>query len=583
MLSPSALKVLESRYLLRNENGVLIETPEKLFRRVASKVAEAELKFGDTSQKVIWEAEFFRILTSLDFLPNTPTLMNAGTQLGQLSACFVLPVEDNLPAIFDTLKNAALIQQSGGGTGFNFSRLRPEGSYITKTGGTASGPVSFMQVFDATTEHVKQGGKRRGANMGILNVDHPDILKFINIKKEQGVLQNFNISVGISDAFMNGVERNAGWDLINPVNGKIVSTVNSRAIWNEIIKSAWESGDPGLIFLDEINRKNPVPGIGKIEATNPCGEVPLQPFEACNLGSVNLCNMVKEKGGKSVTDWDKLSETVRLGIRFLDNVVEINNYLLPEIENIARGNRKTGLGVMGWAEMLIKLGIPYDSDQAVEFGSAIMKFINEKSFEYSCKLAESRGVFPNWEKSIYYPHTKIRNATRTSIAPTGTISIIADTSSSIEPLFALAFERKHVLNGETMKEINHLLVEKIGSEKISALSNLNDASLIKMVPENIRGLFHTALNISWENHLKHQAAFQQYTDNAVSKTINMPESATTEDVERAYKMAWQMKAKGITIYRYNSKHAQVLNVPSEESEFPALLHDGTASCKVCVG
>ncbi len=587
-LSDNALKTLQLRYLRRDEYGVLAETPEELFRRVAKAIAAAESKFGNRENEKEWEEEFFNLMSTLTFLPNSPTLMNAGLEHGQLSACYVLPVEDSMEPIFETLKDAALIQQSGGGTGFNFSNLRPEGDYLSHSGGTASGPVSFMKIFDAATQHIKQGGRRRGANMGVLNVDHPDIIKFITSKKESGTLNNFNISVGITDAFMEAVNSGYKWELKHPLTRKIVHTINALELWQLIINSAWETGDPGLVFLDEIDRGNPTPGIGRIECTNPCGEVPLLPYEACNLGSFNLSKMLTFKDGKADIDWEKIKNVTHRSIRFLDNVIEVNNYIIPEIEKMVKGNRKIGLGVMGWADMLIQLGIPYDSEEAIALGDNLMSFINEESFKASAELAQDRGVFPNWDKSIYFPDTPIRNATRTSIAPTGTISILANTTSSIEPVFALVFERKNVLNGEVLPEVNQLFLDKLvklGYSKEDVLKQLRSESekaFLDSLPKEILHLFPTALGISTKYHIGHQVAFQKHTDNAVSKTINLPESATVKDVEDAYLQAWRHKAKGITIYRYNSKHTQVLNTISDSQHIPSLMQDGIGTCKVCV-
>lgn len=582
-LSNNAIRVLESRYLKRDKQGNLAESPNELFRRVAKAISKAEYNFGDRSDVDIWEQKFYAILSALDFLPNSPTLMNAGTDSGQLSACFVLPIEDTMPDIFETLKTTALIQQSGGGTGFNFSRLRPDGSIVDSTQGKASGPVAFMKIFDAATENIKQGGKRRGANMSILNIDHPDILSFISAKKEQKVLTNFNLSVGVSDAFMIAVENNDDWTLKHESSSKKI-IVKARDIWDAIIQSAWETGDPGIIFLDEINRHNPTPAIGAIEATNPCGEVPLLPFEACNLGSVNLFNMVDEEG----VNWNKLEETVVIAIRFLDNVIEMNSYVTPEIEKLVTGNRKVGLGVMGWAEMLIKLEISYDSEDALDLAERLMKFINEKSFEASRHLAAERGSFPNWKESIYYPDYPIRNATRTSIAPTGTISMIANTSSSIEPLFSLAYQRKHILENDSMFEINPLFLASLDQYNLSLPKNIRHQDIVDVLgqlPSEKQKLFHTAMDISAEYHIKHQVAFQKHTDNAVSKTINMAENSTIDDISRAFMLAWKLKAKGITIYRDNSKDSQVLNQlenEKKENDLPILHTKGTQSCKICV-
>lgn len=551
-----------------------------MFQRVAKAVAQAELNWSGADQAQRWEKNFFDIMDQLLFLPNSPTLMNAGTISGQLSACFVLPVEDHLEDIFSTLKLAALIQQSGGGTGFNFSHLRPRNDILNRTQGTASGPVSFMKIFDAATEHVKQGGKRRGANMGILNIDHPDIEEFINCKRTEGALKNFNISVGVSDAFLEAVEQGWDWPLIHPNSHNVVKTVKAKELWDLIVDNAWTSGDPGLIFLDTINNANPTPLLGKIESTNPCGEVPLLPYESCNLGSVNLSRFILRKGDKDVSlDWTHLEQIIMSAVRFLDDVIEVNNYLSPGIKEIAHGNRKIGLGVMGWAETLSLLEIPYESEEAIQLAERLMKFISEKSLETSVLLAKERGTFSNWKKSVYYPDIPLRNATRTSIAPTGTISIVADTSSSIEPFFALAYRRKHVLQDETLQEINKNLLRFLTSNKlenpeiIKAIHENGTLEKISSLPQKVKNVFKTALEISPVWHLKHQAAFQKYTDNAVSKTINLPEESTRTDIGEIYLAAWKEKLKGITVFRYNSRNKQV-------------MQQGVASdlraCKVCI-
>jgi ribonucleoside-diphosphate reductase alpha chain len=578
-LSENALKVLESRYLRRNLKGELAETPDELFMRVAKAVAAAELEWGTNSDAQKWQSIFYESMKNLLFLPNSPTLMNAGTSLNQLSACFVLPVEDKLDGIFTTLKNAALIQQSGGGTGFNFSSLRPLHDLISLTGGEASGPVSFMKVFNCATEHVKFGGKRRGANMGILNVDHPDIEEFVVSKKEENVLNNFNISVGITDKFMKAVENGETWDLINPNSKSVTKTIKAKDLWNLIIENAWSSGDPGLVFLDTINVANPLLSSGRIECTNPCGEVPLLPYEACNLGSINLSKFLEHEKGKKKINFIKLASTIEMAIRFLDNVIEVNHYLLPETKSIVMANRKIGLGLMGWAELLIMLDIPYESEAAVTLAARLMKFFNQESLEVSVQLAKERGAFRSWEKSVFYPDTRLRNATRLSIAPTGTISIIANTSSSIEPLFALAYQRSHVLDGNTLSEVNPLFIDHLKRNKLYSESLMDEVSesgylqQIPQIPIATRNLFKTALEISPAWHLKHQVAFQQYVDNAVSKTINLAETASVNDIEEIYFDAWRQKTKGITIFRYNSKHAQVLEKGISKSE---------KACKVCI-
>ncbi len=573
MLSQNAITVLESRYLLRDAEGRLAETPGQLFRRVADAIARAERLFGG-NEKAVADA-FHGLITSLRFLPNSPTLMNAGTHRQQLSACFVLPVEDSLEGIFNTLKHAALIHQSGGGTGFNFSKIRPHNDFLPESGGTASGPLSFLELYDASTERIKQGGKRRGANMGILNCDHPDIEAFITSKKNPGALRNFNISVGITGAFLDAVEKKAAWALKHPGTKKVLREVPAHELWKMIIDNAWTTGDPGLIFLDRLEASNPTPRQGIIDTTNPCGEVPLLPYEACNLGSVNLSRFVKTGNGKNAIDFDALRETIALCIRFLDNVVEENNYILPEIAHVVKGNRKIGLGVMGWAELLILLGIPYASEEAVTLGERLMKFLSEEALKASQALAQERGPFPGFAESIYADITPLRNATRTAIAPTGTIAVIAGTSPSIEPLYALAFRRENVLGNKSLTEVNEVVVKILRErnlyspeveKRMLAEGHLENTGL----PDELKALLRTAPFIAPEWHLRHQAAFQRYTDNAVSKTINLPNSATREDVEKIYLDAWQAGLKGITVYRDACKPEQVMNA-------------GTSSCEVCAG
>ncbi len=578
MLSENSLKLLRSRYLLRGAQGNICETPDELFRRVAKAVAAAEHRFDNGKAAEQWEQRFYTIMSGLLFLPNSPTLMNAGTNRSQLSACFVLPVEDSMYSIFSALKNAALIQQSGGGTGFNFSKLRPKDDPLFPAGGTASGPVSFIKIFDTATEHIKQGGVRRGANMGILNIDHPDIEAFVVSKKKESVLRNFNISVGVTDQFMQALENNADWDLVHPNSKKTVKRISTKKIWDDIVEAAWQTGDPGLVFLDTINRFNPTPALGNIEATNPCGEVPLLANESCNLGSVNLSKCVKNKNGHPEVDWRLLEEVIQIAIRFLDNVIEVNNYLIPEIKEMAMGNRKTGLGVMGWADMLALLELPYASEKATKLGEQLMQFIEHKSRETSEALAAERGAFPNWKKSIYYPGRPIRNATRTSIAPTGSISIIANTSSSIEPLFAHAFKRMHVLNNETINAVNPILINylrshKLYSEKIyRQILEEGVAAQVSELPDAVKDMFKTALEIPPVWHLQHQLVFQKYTDNAVSKTINLPETASLKDVDEIYRTAWRFRAKGITVFRNHSKGTQVMYPGFDQKE---------KICRVC--
>jgi ribonucleoside-diphosphate reductase alpha chain len=571
-LSENAIRVLRARYLRRDAEREIIETPEELFERVAAGVAHAELLLHGARQAAFWRDEFLELLTSLDFLPNSPTLMNAGTPLGQLSACFVLPVGDSMEEIFDALRQMALIQRTGGGTGFSFSRLRPRGATILSTGGQTPGPVSFMKIFDCATEHIKLGGKRRGANMGILRADHPDILEFITSKVEDGiVLRNFNISVGATDAFMEAVREDRSYDLVDPRDGRPVKQVSAREVFERIVDSAWRSGDPGLVFLDTINRAQPTPHLGEIEATNPCGEIPLLPYESCNLGSINLSHMVREGKEGAEVDWEKLGATVRKAFRFLDDVIEVSRYPVPEIGRMTRGNRKIGLGVMGFADLLIRLGISYDSDAAVELGDRLMAFVAEAALEASQELAGERGVYPHWPGSRHEKEgLRVRNATRTAIAPTGTISIIAGTSPSIEPLFAVAYRRRHVLEEETLEEVNPLFrdhIERRGLNAEEILPRVVEAGSLRDVaeiPEDVKRLFATALEIPWERHLQIQAAFQRHVDNSVSKTINMPEEATPDDVRRAYWQAWELGLKGITIFRYGSKGIQVLEMGAEE-------------------
>ncbi|WP_323026970.1 adenosylcobalamin-dependent ribonucleoside-diphosphate reductase [Gelidibacter japonicus] len=558
-LTENAIQILEDRYFLKDKHGHIVEDSIELFKRVAKSVSLCE-----NEKSEFYEKQFYELLSGLYFLPNSPTLMNAGCKDGQLSACFVLPVEDSLESIFTTLKNTALIHQSGGGTGFNFSKLRPKDDMVSSTSGTSSGPVAFMKIYDAATEYVKQGGKRRGANMGILNVDHPDIIEFIHSKSTKKVIENFNISVGISDAFMEAVINDSDWQLINPRTKGVDTVLRAKSLWEMIITQAWETGDPGLIFLDTINDHNQTPEIGTISSTNPCGEVPLLDYESCNLGSINLSKMVVLKNELYTVDWKKLSETIHLAIRFLDNIITINHYLLPEIKDITTSNRKIGLGVMGWAELLILLEIPYASEKALSLGEKLMQFIKRESYKASSNLALEKGCFPNWKKSIHYPDQKMRNATCNSIAPTGTISVIGNTSYSIEPLFALAYKRIGILGGKTQTEVNRHFVHKMktlglwSSEVEEEIVKTGSIKNIKYIPASLKELFQTSLEIPWQYHLKHQKVFQESTDNAVSKTINLPENASIQEVSEIFILAWQYKLKGITIYRYGSKENQVL-------------------------
>lgn len=557
-LSSNARQLLKARYL-RQTDG--IETPDDLFKRVARHIVTVENENND-----LWFDRFYKVMRNLEFLPNSPTLMNAGLPNGQLSACFVLPVEDNLNTIFTTLKNAALIHHNGGGTGYNFSKIRPKDDFISSSEGSSAGPVSFMKIYDTATEYVKQAGKRRGANMGILNIAHSDIEEFISSKSDLQSLQNFNISVGITNDFMHALEEDKDWSLVNPRTNKISKTLSAKKLWDSIIEQALKTGDPGLIFLDTINQNNPLKKLGKIQSTNPCGEVPLFNYESCNLGSINLKKMVLQNSTHIEIDWKKLERTIIIAIRFLDNVISCNYFVLPNIEEITLSNRKIGLGVMGWAELLILLDIPYASNKAVELAETVMKFIHEKSYNASQSLAKKRGCFPSWKQSSFAPHMILRNATCNSIAPTGSISIIANTSYAIEPLYALAFKRTGILENNTQMEINTTFIDKmkslgLWSEQLrSEIIEKGSIQHVKNIPKHIKNLFKTSLEISWKYHLLHQRAFQRYTDNAVSKTINLPNTTTFKEVSEIYKTAWTYKLKGITIYRNGSRDNQVLQL-----------------------
>lgn len=565
-LSDNAIKVLEKRYLSKDENGSLLENVEGMFRRVAHAVAQADADYCKASELKVIEAEFFNMMADLEFLPNSPTLMNAGRPLGQLSACFVLPVEDTMEGIFESIKNAALIHKSGGGTGFSFSRLRPKGATVNSTGGVASGPISFMKVFNAATEAVKQGGTRRGANMGMLRVDHPDILEFITAKRDNADITNFNISVAITEEFMKAVEQNREYNLIDPHNKKPVGSLKAREVFDTIVEMSWNNGEPGIIFIDRLNKDNITPELGAIESTNPCGEQPLLPYEACNLGSVNLSLMLKNSGGKPEVDFDKLGIIVDKAVHFLDNVIDVNKYPLPEIEEMTRGTRKIGLGVMGWADLLCKLNIPYSSQKATTLAEKVMYFIQERSRKASIALAEKKGVFPYYDKSIYKElGVKVRNATTTTIAPTGTLSIIAGVSSGIEPLFAISYIR-NVMDNDELIEVNPLfkqiaMIDGFYSDdlmrRIAKKGTIKD---FPEIPRSVQNVFVTAHDISPEWHIKMQAAFQKYTDNAVSKTVNLCHDATKEDVKAVFQQAYKMYCKGVTLYRDGSRDMQVLNI-----------------------
>ncbi|MGB9787196.1 MAG: vitamin B12-dependent ribonucleotide reductase [Dictyoglomus turgidum] len=570
-LTEQALMILEKRYLKKDENGNVIETPEEMFERVAETIAKVDLIYDPNADVEAVKDIFYEMMSSLEFLPNSPTLMNAGRPLGQLSACFVIPIEDSLVSIFDGLKYAALIHQSGGGTGFSFSKIRPKGDIVRSTGGIASGPVSFMKVYDAATDTIKQGGVRRGANMGILRVDHPDIWEFVTCKDQEGVLSNFNISVAITDGFMEAVLNDEEFSLINPRNKEVVKRIRAKELFDLIVEQAWKNGEPGVIFIDEINRKNPTPEVGEIESTNPCGEQPLLPFESCNLGSINLGRMLKKVGDKYEINWDKLRTTVHNAVHFLDNVIDANFYPLKPIEEMTKANRKIGLGVMGFYDLLIRLEVPYNTKEARDIAENIMSFIQKEAREASQELAKKRGVFPNWDKSIYRDMgLRLRNATLTTIAPTGSISIIANCSSGIEPIFALAFKRKISL-GE-WNEVYPLFKEALikenlySEELIEKVIQKGTIQNITEIPEKLKRLFVTALDISPEDHVLMQASFQKYVDNAVSKTVNLREDATLEDIRKIYLMAYELKLKGITVYRDKSRASQVLAVEKEKKE-----------------
>lgn len=585
-LSENSRVVLERRIMAKDADGNVVETPEECFRRVAHNLAQADSRFSpDPARPAEVEAQFYRVMARLDFLPNSPTLTNAGRPLQQLSACFVLPVPDSIEEIFETIKHTAMIHQSGGGTGFSFSRLRPEGSIVASTAGVASGPVSFMKVFDGATEAIKQGGTRRGANMGILSVDHPDIEKFIEVKADMTTLTNFNISVAVTDRFMEAVERDEEYDLWDPHLQKVVGHKRAREIWERLVANAWKNGDPGLVFIDRINRFNPVPQWGPIESTNPCGEQALGPYDSCNLGSINLANFTVQRAGGWQVDWDRLGSVIPICVRLLDNVIEMNKYPIPQIEERSRANRRIGLGVMGFADLLMKLGVPYNSQDGVQWAERIMAFIENRADAASLELAEERGVFPAWEGSIYndparYPdRPRYRNCTRTTVAPTGTLSIIANCSSGIEPVFALAFMRQHYLDKSNptkptqLTEVNEYFLQ-VAQERgfysedlMTSLAQGGRLADRPEVPEDVKRIFVTAHDIAPEWHVRIQGAFQRHVDNGVSKTINFGHEATVADVAAAYLLAYHNDCKGITIYRDGSRDLQVLShQPASKSE-----------------
>ncbi len=566
LLAPNSVTVLQRRYLKKDDESKAVERPSDMFVRVAENIASAETAFGGDEARVAEvAADFYDLMTSLEFLPNSPTLMNAGRELQQLSACFVLPVEDSMDSIFGAVRDTAMIHKSGGGTGFSFSRLRPGGDQVRSTQGVSSGPVSFMAVFNQATEAVKQGGTRRGANMGVLRIDHPDILTFIKCK-ETGDFSNFNISVALTEKFMEAVKAGTSYDLYNPRSKEIAGQLDAREVYDLIVQMAWATGDPGIIFIDRMNRDNPTPALGEIESTNPCGEQPLLPYEACNLGSVNLNKFITSKDGQADVDWDRLGDVIHRAIRFLDNVIEVNQYPLPKIDELARGNRKVGLGVMGWADMLIKMGIAYDSDAAVALGEKIMGFINAEAKAASRKLAGERGNFPNWDGSVFDRPDggPMRNATVTTIAPTGTLSIIANCSSGVEPLFAVSYVRT-VMDNDRLVEVNPIFEEVAvkrgfyGQELMSLIADHGTVHDIDDVPEDVQRVFVTAHDILPEWHIKMQAAFQTHTDNAVSKTVNFSSDASADDVRHVYDLAYESGVKGVTIYRDGSKDNQVLS------------------------
>jgi len=586
-LSENALKVLERRYLKRDESGKVSETAEEMFRRVARAIAEAEKNYRKTVKETSeLEEDFYKAMSNLEFVPNSPCLMNAGRDLGQLSACFTLPINDSMDSIFETLKATAMIHKSGGGTGFSFSRIRPKNSVVKTTGGVASGPVSFMKVYDAATEAVKQGGTRRGANMGILRVDHPDIMGFITCKENNKEISNFNISIAITDEFMNKLKGQEDFNLVDPHSNQVFKKINPKEVFDLIVKQAHKNGEPGIIYIDKINADNPTPHLGRMESTNPCGEQPLLPYESCDLGSINLARLWKKDNQSYGMDWDRLREVTRLAVHFLDNLIDVNKFPLPEIEKATCATRKIGLGVMGWATLLIRLGIPYNSDEAVILGEKVMAFVLKEAQKRSEELAKEKGVFPAYKGSTWEKQgIRVRNATLTTIAPTGTISIIAGPcSSGIEPLFAIVYYR-NVMDNDKLVEVDPLF-EEIAKERgfysrqlMEKIAESGSLAHVEGVPEDIKKIFVTAHDINPEWHVRMQAVFQKYVHNAVSKTINFPHEATLEDVRKAYMLAYDLNCKGITVYRDRSREEQVLNI-NHKTEAPSVKESKTEPGKI---
>jgi len=569
----NALRVLQTRYLKKNEARQVIETPRQMFERVAKNIAAADRLYDSRADVAVTAREFYELMASLEFLPNSPTLMNAGTPLQQLAACYVLPVEDDMRSIFDAVKHMALIQQGGGGTGFSFSRLRPKNDLVRTSMGLASGPVSFMRAFNAATDVIKQGGRRKGANMGMLRVDHPDILEFVKAKEKEGEFSNFNISVGITDEFMRALKRGSDYALVNPRTKKVVGRLNARAVFRTIAETAWKNGEPGVVFIDTVNAVNPTPALGAIESTNPCGEQPLLPYESCTLGSINLLKTLCEGPGGKEVDWQKLKKTVWTAVHFLDNVVDASRSPVKQVDEVTRGNRKIGLGVMGFADFLVELGISYASAEAVETAEEVMSFVQKESKAASAALAQKRGVFPNYTKSVYARKgPRLRNATTTTIAPAGTLSIIAGCSSGIEPFFGIAFTRT-VLDGVVLPETNRLF-EKTAKKRgfyskslMNKIAALGSAQSLKEVPAEVRKLFVTAQDIPFQQHALIQAAFQKHVDNAVSKTINFAYNASPRDVEKAFLLAYELHCKGVAVYRNKSRTEQVLSRGSSKASY----------------